>query len=37
MAFVQGYLTVMDTQNKDIKKYMNSHLQDLMEDGEAYG
>ena len=35
MAFVKGYLTVMDTQKQDIKKHMNSHLQDLMEDGEA--
>ena len=37
MAFVQGYLTVMNTQTPDIKKQMNDHLQDLMEDGEAYG
>ena len=37
MSFVQGYLAVMDTQTQDIKKYMNSHLQDLMEDGDGYG
>ena len=35
MAFVQGYLTVMDTQNKEMKKFMNSHLQELMADGEV--
>ena len=34
MSFMQGYLTVMNTQQQDIKKHMNSHLQ---EDGEAYG
>ena len=36
MSFVQGYLTVMDTQRQDLKKHMSSHLQDLMEDAEAY-
>ena len=37
ISFVQGYLTVINTPKQDIKKQMNSHLQDLMEDGEAYG
>ena len=37
MSFVKRYLTVMDMQKQDIKKYMNFHPQDLMEDGEAYG
>ena len=36
MAFVQGYLIVMDSQPQDTKECMNSHLQDPMEDGEAY-
>ena len=31
MVFVKGDLTVKDSQ--DIKNHMNSHLQDLMEDG----
>ena len=35
MTFMKGYLTVMDSQKYDIKNYMNSHLQDWMEDGEA--
>ena len=37
MAFVRGYLIVMDSQTQDIKTLMDSHLQNLMEDGEAYG
>ena len=34
---MDGYQTVIDTQTQDIKKHTNSHLQDLMEDGETYG
>ena len=37
MAFVPGYLTVMDSQPQYTNALMDSHLQDLMEDGEAYG
>ena len=37
MAFVREYLIVMDSQPQDIKAVMESHLQDLIEDGEAYG
>ena len=37
MAFVREYLIVMDSQTQNIKTLMESHLQDLMEDREAYG
>ena len=37
MAFVSGYLIVMDSQHQDTKAFLDSHLQDIMEDVEAYG
>ena len=36
MAFVDGYITVMNRESLPIKKLMVAHLQDLMEDGEMY-
>ena len=37
MTFVRGYLILMDSQPQNIKALMDSHLTDLMENGEAYG
>ena len=38
MAFVRGYLIVNDSQHQGIKAALiDSHLQDPMEDLEAYG
>ena len=37
MAFVDGYITVMNRESLPIKKLMLAHLQELMEDGERYG
>ena len=37
MSCVNGYLAVMAEESEEIKQLMPTHLQDLMEDGEAYG
>ena len=37
MAFVDGYITVINREPLPIKKLMLAHLQELMEDGEHYG
>ena len=37
MSFVNGYLAVMAGESEKIKQLMLIHLQDLMEDGKAYG
>ena len=37
MLFVNGYNTVMAREPEHIKYMMLLHLQELMEDGEAYG
>ena len=37
IAFGRRYIIVMDSQPQDTKALMDPHLQDLMEDGEAYG
>ena len=37
MAFINGYITVMAKEPEHIKSRMLLHLQELMEDGEAYG
>ena len=35
--FVQGYLIVMELEEKRVKKLMFTHLQDLMSDTQWYG
>ena len=37
MAFVNGYLSVMALESQQVKVSMLAQLQDMMEDGEAYG
>ena len=37
MAFVDGYITVINREPLPIKKLMLAHLQELKEDGEHYG
>ena len=37
MAFVNGYLSVMALESQQVKVRMLAHLQEMMEDGEAYG
>ena len=37
MAFVNGYISVMAMEMEQVKVRMLSHLQEMMEDGEAYG
>ena len=37
MAFMNGYLSVMALESQDIKPRMLTHLQEIMEDGEACG
>ena len=37
MAFVNGYLSVMALQPESTKPKMFMHLQEMMENGEAYG
>ena len=37
LAFVNGYLSVMALESQNIKARMLTHLQEIMEDGEAYG
>ena len=37
MAFIDGYITVMNRESLPIKTLMLAHLQELMEDGERYG
>ena len=37
MAFVNGYITVMAGETESTKFRMLIHLQEFMEDGEAYG
>ena len=37
MAFVTGYMTIMDLQSDPIRKQMWVHLMDLMHDGERFG
>ena len=36
MAFVDGYITVMNRESLPIKKLMLAHLQEVMEEGEMY-
>ena len=37
IAFVTGYLTIMDLQSEALKRKMSAHLQEIMEDGETFG
>ena len=37
LAFVSGYMTIMDLQPEPIRKLMWVHLKELMEDGECFG
>ena len=37
MTFVREYFIVMDSETQNFKTLMDFHLQDLMEDVEAYG
>ena len=37
MAFVTGYMTIMDLQSDPITNHMWAHLKDLMDDGERFG
>ena len=37
MAFVIGYITIMDLQSDPIRNPMWAHLRDLMHDGECFG
>ena len=37
MAFVTGYMTIMDLQSDPIRKHMWAHLRDLMHDGQCFG
>ena len=37
MAFVTGYMTIMDLQSDPIRNHMWAHLRDLMHDGEHVG
>ena len=37
MAFVTGYMTIMDLQSDPIRKLMWAHLKELMQDGECFG
>ena len=36
MAFVNEYLSVMALESQNVKSRMATHLQEIMEDGEAY-
>ena len=37
LAFVKGYMTIMDMQPDPIRKHMWAHLRDLMHDGQYFG
>ena len=37
MAFVTGYMTILDLQSDPIRNHMWAHLRDLMHDGECFG
>ena len=37
MAFVTGFITIMDLQSEPLRKKMSTHLKKLMEDGETAG
>ena len=37
MAFVNGYISIMDLQTVTIRNKMTIHLQEIMEDGEIFG
>ena len=37
MAFVTGYLTIMDLQSAALRRKMSAHLKEIMEDGETFG
>ena len=37
MAFMIGYLSAMATETEQVKVRMLSHVQEMMDDGEAYG
>ena len=37
MAFVNGYISVMAMETKQVKVWMLNNLKEMMEDGEAYG
>ena len=36
ILFVNGYLTIKGEKTEEVKGHMLQHLQDLMEDAEAY-
>ena len=37
LAFVEGYMTIIDMQPDPIRKHMLAHLRELMHDGQRFG
>ena len=37
LAFVEGYIIIMDMQPDSIRKHMSAHLRGLMHDGQRFG
>ena len=37
MAFITGYITIVDLQSEPLRKLMSAHLKEFMEDGETFG